>query len=244
MPIRTNKNWRNEALPRMENEGVDVFPGSALAVIGLWVFALRERFEYNEAYPLPWMWTEELRPDDAEDGQPGPSGHPRKVHIESAYNTEKAVRNYRPYLVVGRGGGDTTADKVSVNNYVGRNKYTGFKAYHCYATMPVVIECGAESSGESSTIGDIVWSFILSTREIFRKDFGFHEITEPVMSDTLPRKDDKEIWNTDVRFQVQYDMRWGTEPIAPVLRDINLLLRERKNPEELFLELALRGSAD
>jgi len=244
MPLRTNKNWRNEALPRLENEGVDVFPGSPLAVIGLWVFALRERFKYNEAYPLPWMWDRPLRPADEEDGSPGPEGSPRRVHIESAYNVEKSVRNYRPYIVVGRGGGNTTADKVSINNFVGLNPKNQFKAYHCYATMPIVLECGAEASGESSTIGELVWAFILSTREIFRKDFGFHEITEPVMSDTKPKEDDKEIWITNVMYQIQYDMRWGTEPIAPVLREIGLRIQAQKDYNNMFLELALRGEAE
>ena len=238
MSIRTNQNWRGNALPRLEGEGPDVFPGSSLAVVGLWVFALRERFKYNEAYPLPWKWEHELRPEETEEGN---TNHPRKIHIESAYNTEKPVRNYRPYIVVGKGGGNTTADKVSINNFVGRNQYTGKKAYHCYATMPVVLECGAESAGSSSTIGDVVFSFILSTREVFRQDFGLHEITEPILTDTVPKEDDKEVWVTNIQFQVQYDMRWGVEPIAPVLRDIRAAIRGRQNAAETFANIALLG---
>ena len=238
MPIRANKNWRGGSIPRLaEGESPDVFPGSPLAVIGLWVYALRERFKPQEAFPLPWVWTQELRPDDDEDGS---NDHPRKIHIESAYNTEKPVRNYRPYIVAGRGKGNTTADKVSVNNLVGRNHYTGLKVYHCFATMPVVLECASEASGESATIAELVWAFVLSTRELLREGFGFHDITEPVMGDTLPREDDKEVWVTNISFQVQYDMRWGTEPIAPVLREIGLRLQAQEDYHSIFIDLALR----
>jgi len=110
--------------------------------------------------------------------------------------------------------------------------------------MPMLLECGAESSGASSTIGDTVFDFVLATREIFRTDFGLHEITSPVMSDTIPKEDDKEIWITNVQFQVQYDKRWATEPIAPVLREIGLAIRGRQNVSQTFVDIALRDGDD
>lgn len=238
--IQTNIGARNTRLPRLaEGEGADVFPGSPLAVIGLWVMALRARFEYTAAAPLPWAWDDDLRPADNEDGEPLPDGSPRKLQIESAYNTENSARNYRPAIFVGRGGGPVRSDKVSVNNKVGEHIPTGLEAFHCYATMPVVFECESENSGESSTIAETAWGFVLTTRSIFRKDFGFHEITEPVLGDTVPSKKDKEIWVTTVQFQVQFDMRWGVTPIAPRLRDMALELRGNAGGDDFLVRLAV-----
>ncbi len=243
--IRVDQGPRNTTLPRLgEGEGVDVFPGSPLAVIGLWVFAVRARFEYTPSAPLPWAWDDVLRPDDDEDGNPLPDGSPRKLMIESAYNVDNPQRNYRPSIIVGRGGGPVTPNKVSVDNLVGQHIPTGLKAYHCYATMPVVLECNAETSGESSSIGETAWAYILTTRDIFRKDFGFHEITEPVLGDTVPSKKDKEVWVTTVQFQVQYDMRWGVTPIAPRLRDTAIQLTGNTGGDEFFVRLALRDETD
>lgn len=242
--IQVNRAPRNTRLPRLaEGEGADVFPGSPLAVIGLFVFAVRARFEYTPAAPLPWAWDDTMRPEDDEDGDPLPDGSPRKLLIESTYNVSNPQRNYRPAIYVGRGG-NVTANKVSVDNKVGVHKQTGLTAYHCFASMPVTLECEAETSGESSAIGETAWAYILTTRDIFRKDFGLHEITEPMLGETVATKKDKETWVTPVQFQVQYDMRWGVTPIAPKLRDIAVTLSGDAGGDDFFKQLALRDDID
>jgi len=220
--VITNTGVRGTTLPRLEGENPDVFPGSPLAVIGLWVFALRNRFNANVGEPLPWVWKDELQPSEAEDADPLPEGSPRGLLIESMYNVEKSNRNYRPAIYVGRAGNAIRSNKIMVDNRVGTRLPNQFKAYLCHASMPIVIECESESSGESSSIAETVWAFILTTRDIFRKDFGFHELTEPMLGDTQPTKTDKEVWITNVQFEVTFDVRWGVTPIAPVLRDIAL----------------------
>lgn len=243
--IKVNTGPHGTKLPRLaEGEGVDVFPGSPLAVIGLWVFALRARFEYDSSAPLPWAWDDDLRPKDDEDGEPLPDGEPRKLQIESSYNVDVPYRNYRPAIFVGRGGGPVTTNKMSVNNRVGKYIPTGFEVFHCYASMPISFECEAETSGESSSIAETAWAYVLATRGIFREDFGFHEITEPVLGDTVPSKEDKEIWVTPVQFQVQYDMRWGVTPIAPKLRDMAIRLMGNVSGEEFFVKLAMRDQTE
>lgn len=232
--IKVNKGYRNNAIPRLaEGEGSDVFPGSPLAVIGLFVFALRARFENSEGAPLPWVWDDELRPDPyTEDG-------PVKLYIESTYNVSNPDLNYRPAIYVGRGGGAVSIEKVSVDNRVGVHLPTGFTAYHCYATMPITFECEAETSGESSAIAETAWAYVLSSRDILRRNFGFHEVTEPVLGDTEPTKTDKETWVTRVQFQVQYDMRWGVTPIAARLRDLAVKLINEEGGESFYRNLAV-----
>jgi len=243
--IEVNKGYRGNALPRLaEGEGSDVFPGSPLAVIGLFVFAVRARFEYTEGAPLPWVWDDELRPFNDEDGDPLPEGSPRKLFIESTYNVANPDLNYRPAIYIGRGGGAVSIAKVSVDNRVGVHLPTGFTAYHCYATMPITFECEAETSGESSAIAETAWAYVLSSRDIFRRNFGFHEVTEPVLGDTEHSKKDKEIWVTRVQFQVQYDMRWGVTPIAPRLRNLAALVNSKASGEDFYRSLAVRSLAE
>ena len=242
--IEVNKGYRNNALPRLTEEGSDVFPGSPLAVIGLFVFAVRARFQDTEDSPLPWVWDETLVPFATEDGFPIPDGSPRKMQIESMYNVSNPERNYRPAIYIGRSGGVVSANKVSVDNRVGTYLPTGFNAYHCYANMPITFECEAETSGESSAIAETAWAYILSSRDILRRNFGFHEVTEPVLGDTEPSERDDEIWITRVQFQVQYDMRWGVTPIAPKLRDLAVRMSKDVGGEDFYRNLAMRSLTD
>ncbi len=236
--IITENNYRGQPMARLTNDSPDIFIGSPLAVIGLWVFALRQRFSADPAAPMPWVWDPDLQPAETEDGNPPPDGSPRKIYITSSYNVESAVRNYRPAIYVGRGGGAMRAEKISLDNKVGIRFQDMLQAYHCHGTMPITFECESESLGESSTIAETAWAFVLSSRDVFRRDFGLHDITEPVLSDTVVHKTDKECWVTTVQFQVTHDVRWSVTPIAPKLRDIALQVGLQSNPN-FFLDLVV-----
>jgi len=236
--ILTDKSFRYH-LPRIKGEGVDVAPGTPLALIGLWVAALRHRFNRNPAEPLPWVWDSNLRPADAEDGTP--EGEPRKLLIEAAFNVEKSARNYRPAIYVDRG--DVTADKVVLDNMAGRYIPTGITAYFCQANVPIVFYCESENAAESCLIADTAWFYILATRDIFKKDFGLYDIREPVMGKTVPIDEDKQVWQTPVSFGVTLEMRWATQPIAPLLRDISLKIGLTGDPNLYYHELVLRDSS-
>lgn len=240
MPVIVNTGIRNTALPRLADETPDVFPGSPLAVIGLMIAILQARFKPDPAYPLPWIWVENLRPEDDEDGEPLPDGSPRKIMIESAYNVEKSVRNYYPTIYIGRNGGAITPNQSSTGDFVGERKQDQYRAYHCFANMPLTFECEAENAGTSSTIAEIAWSFILTCRQIIRQDFGFQTVSHPILGDTIPTERNKDIWVTPVQFNVSFDARWGTVPHAPILRDLSVQLRGREGAESYLTTLALR----
>ena len=105
-------------LPRLTGEHKDILPGTPLAVIGVWLQALRYRFNDHPGEPLPWVWSPDLKPDDDEDGQPrDEGGEPRKLMIEAAFNVEKTARNYRPAIYVDRGA--ITPMKHHVDNFAG-----------------------------------------------------------------------------------------------------------------------------
>lgn len=229
-------------LPRLaEGASPDVCPGTPLAVVGLWVAALRNRFNLNPAEPLPWVWVPDLKPLDAENAQPLP-GSPRKLQIESAYYVEKSVRNYRPSIYVDRG--PAVAQKVVIDNRAGTRRDQFINAYFCLVNMPVMFHCESESAGESISIADTAWFFVLACRDLFRKDFGFHDITEPVLGDTRPINEDKTVWQTSVQFQTTFDARWLTRPIAPFIAEIRLHVQEKNNPEALYREIAVRENPE
>jgi hypothetical protein len=239
--IQTNVGPRGTRLPRLENEGKDIAPGNPIAVIALLVTTLRTYFSYESQERLPWLWDADLRPDDLEDGGVPieENGHARKILIEPAFNVHKSSRNYRPAIYVDRGGARPL--KMAVNNFVGQNFHSGRKAYHCFYEMGISIECHSDVAAESCTIGDTVSDFFLATRDVFRETIGLHELSEPLLGETRPSKTDNEYWVTPVQFSVQYDKRWGTKPIAPLAREIELRLREADNPDEIYMSLIERS---
>ena len=226
-------------LPRLKTEHPDVAPGTPLAVVGLFLKALQYRFTWTESEPLPWVWDANLTPLDTEEEAPV-AGEPRKLMIEAAYNTDKAQRNYRPAIYVGTG--DITPAKTIVDNFVGENLPAHFRAFHSMATMPIVFHCDGENYGESTLIADTAWMFILASRDIFREAFSFHEITNPVLGQTAVMQLDKEIWRTAITFSVQFDLRWTTRPIAPLIQDIRLAIADSEHPLDYYIQIALRDS--
>jgi len=239
--ILTDEGYRYR-LPRLKGEGVDVCPGTPLALVGLWVTALRYRFNRNPAEPLPWVWDPDLRPSDIEDGQPVPEGEPRKLLIEAAFNVEKSTRNYRPAIYVDRG--PVTADKVVLDNLAGHKAQTSFNAYFCQANIPITFYCESENAAESCLIADTAWFFVLATRDIFRKDFGLYDIREPAMSETRPLDEDKQVWQTTVSFTVTLETRWSTVPVAPLLRDLVVKIGLTGDPNLYYHQVVLRDSGD
>jgi hypothetical protein len=225
-------------LPRLEGESANVAPGTPLALIGLWVAALRSRFASSPAEPLPWVWVENLQPDENEDGFPPPEGEPRKVFIGAAFDVEKSVRNYRPAIYVDRG--DIKVEKPVINNFVGQYTPQTLKAYFTQAHVPITFYCESENAGESSLLADTAWFYVLATRDLFRKDFGLYDITNAEMGRTTPHTEDKEVWVTPVSFLVTLELRWSTKPIAPLLREIAMKIEERSNPDEFYHEIVLR----
>lgn len=226
-------------ITRLANEHQDVAPATPIAIVGLWLRALQLRFNANEREPLPWVWDASLKPSSAEDEEPLPDGEPRKLMIEAALNVEKSIRNYRPAIYVGHG--EVTPAKISVDNFVGTHLPSALKAYHTLATMPMFFECESENWGESELIADTAWMFVLATRDIFRKDFALHEITNPVLGRTQPDQHaDKEIWRTTVSFTIQFDLRWYTRPIAPLLRDMYAEIQDETDANTYYHKIVLR----
>lgn len=221
-----NKNLR---LPRMDGQQADVAVGSPLALVALFTEIVRERFRPSNG--LAWVWNENSTPEQTEDNT---EDAPRKIVIEPSFNEQLEVRNFRPAIYIDKG--ETAAGKVALGNFAAAKLQKGLRAFYALGTSPMDIEVVSDRKGESAIIGDIVWFYILAGRDQIRSYFGLHELTPPVLGRTVPFEGDKGQWSTHITFEVQYDLRWMTLPVSPLLNDIVVKFRDSKEPNpDVFL---------
>lgn len=205
--------------PRLPDQQQDVLPGSPTALVALMAEIVRERFRPFNG--LPWAWTEVETPLPTETGQ---EDGPRKVLIEPAFSVHAEQRNYRPAIYVDKG--ETTLEKPAVGNLAGRQLRSGLAAFYATATVYIDIECVSDQKGESATLADTVWFYLLAGREQICSTFGLRDLAPPALGRTLPSEEEKVAWSTHVTFAVQLPLRWNTRPIAPLLQSVDLRLRD------------------
>lgn len=258
----TNTNWQNNNLPREADEHETIAMGSPLAVIGLFILALQHRFspssvgssglrgdspdlrddtsweDEEEVAPLPWIWTGDLRP--ANECVPGNAGAPRPIYIGPSFEKNRGARNYRPAIFVDRG--VVTVQKLAINNEAGRHLESGLQAFGSIAKIPIEIDCVSESYADCSILGDTVWFYLLSCRNILSTSFGFHQIVEPVLGKTLPSEEDKQVFHTQVFCDVELVLRWSTRPIKPLLNDVRMRVGKMGSPDVALVDIVLRES--
>ena len=222
-------NNQNQELPRIAGQQADIAVGSPLAIVALFSEIVRERFRSGNG--LAWVWDENATPQATETNT---EDQPRRIVIEPGFNENLEVRNFRPAIYIDKG--ETAAGKVALGNFVGQQMHTGLRAFYALGTAPMDIEVVSESKGESAIIADLVWFYILAGREQIRATFDLHELTPPILGKTVPFEGDKGQWSTHISFEVQFNLRWTTLPIGPLLKDINMRYRDSKEPNpDVFL---------
>jgi hypothetical protein len=254
--------YNGDALPLEIGEHKNITVGSPLAVIGLFVLALQHRFstasvgssglqsdnpdlrvpvewtDRESIEPLPWIWSGDLKP--ADECTPAGTRPPRPIYIGPAFDKNRGIRNYQPSIYVDRG--NVTIQKVSNNNFVGQHSPSGLEAFGAIARIPIQIDCVGENYGDSNIIADTVWFYVLASRNILSRAFGFHQIIEPVLGATTPDEIDKQIFHTAVYCDVELFLRWSTRPIAPLLNDILLRLAKAGSVDDVLVDIVLRES--
>lgn len=226
-----NLDNKKQAVPRVAGQQPDIAVGSPLAIVGLFTEIVRERFRPGNG--LAWAWSENSTPTKTEENT---EDEPRKIVIEPSFNENTEVRNFRPAIYIDKG--ETAAGKVSIGNFVGQKLQTGLRAFYALGTVPMDIEVVSENKGESGILADITWFYILAGREQIRSTFGLHELTPPILGRTVPFEGDKGQWSTHITFEVQFDLRWTTLPIGPLLKDIVIKYHDSgdPNPDSYFLK--------
>jgi len=220
-----------ERHPRIAGQQADIAVGSPLAIVALFAEIVRERFRPGNG--LAWVWNENSTPESAEANT---EAAPRRIVIEPSFNENLEVRNFRPAIYIDKG--ETAAGKVAIGNFVGQQLHTGLRGFYALGTVPMDIEVVSDVKGESSIIADIVWFYILGGRDQIRATFGIHELTPPILGRTVPFEGDKGQWSTHITFEIQFDLRWTTLPVGPLLEDIVIRYRDSRetNPDVFLLK--------
>jgi hypothetical protein len=198
--------------PRVEDQHEDVFPGSPMAVVAVFTNCLQARFSGDNAYELPYRWSEDPQPEE--------SGAV-KLYIESQYTEEPDARNRTPALLVEKGA--TQLQKMTIGHRGFIDMPTMREVFAAWAYVPISVLCLANNRGVSATLADTVFAFLVGSTNHIREAFSIHEISPPTISDTQPYRqssDNVEVWTTTVSVTTMIKYMWQTRPIAPVLREI------------------------
>lgn len=196
--------------PVADQQG-SIRPGSKLAVLGVFVEIIRQRFSAHvvgEAFQ--WCWDPDIKRT--------------KLAVESAFNEDKTHRNFRPAVYVDCD--DQTMGRVVLGDRVGLNLKTGLEGFWNLQSVPILIECVAGKRAESAVLGDIVGVFLQASSDLVQAKFGFHDITPVTISRTQPAARDKDQWTTAVTCVVQYPQRWTNAPTGPLLNSVELAVRQ------------------
>jgi hypothetical protein len=203
-------------LAKIEGQSDDIFYGSSLALQGVFVEVIRSRFRGENLTPdLPYYWAADPTPGSDETNE---GGHPRKLYIESEYLEFPDAKNYRPAILIDAGESGGNRDVVA--NRAGAHRPTGIEGGYFRDTHAMEVLLIDETRGGCSILSDIVRMHLLACRMLIREAFRIHEMTEPRKSKVVPYRRDKDLWECQLSFQVEVELRWTTRPIAPVLREI------------------------
>ncbi len=203
-----------------------IVDGSPLAVVGIFVAFLRERFAPgNGLDDYPWY-------EDALQS---------KIFIESAFEDNETKRGAKPALYVDK---DQTVYGKSILGDRAAHRFRDSKdAQWCLSTVPILIDCVSSRKGESAVLGDIThWSLHVAS-DVLQKTFALHDMTPPTLGRTTPYEDDQEAWTTQISFHVQYNVRWTVVPVAPLFSELSLKIQNSgMSANEYLLELVTRSN--
>ena len=209
---------------------VSIRPGSAMAIVGLFVEVIRRRFTQESG--LPWVWHDDIR-----------SGGDQGIAIESAFNEDQAHKNYRAAIYVDRD--ELIIGRTILGDLAGQHLPSGLRAFWALESVPLLIECVAAKKAESAVLADLVGIYLHASSKLIQGKFGLHDMTPLTMGRTQPFPRDKTQWVTPISFTVQFNLRWTNAPTAPLLRQIELSLAASTlgNATAYFEEVAVNGRA-
>ena len=179
---------------------------SPLSILGKFSDFLRVRFSHSN---LPWVYS----PNDAD----------TQIFVYPEYTRATSASNLSPALIVSRGSTVHTkavvGDQAEASPVIAREAETGY----VFGETDIRIACVGQSYGESAILADVVQSAITMSRAVITKAFTLRDIMAVVQGPTTPYPRDEEKYVTYVDFRVSFEQKWFTIPIAPVLKEADLL---------------------
>lgn len=216
--------------PQVDGQIHTIRPGSKLAVLGVFVAVVRQRFAAETVdASFPWRWL--------------PSIKDTKLGIESAFNEDQEHRNKRPGVFIDTD--EQVMGRTVLGDRAGKNLKTGLEGFFGLQTVPILIECIASKRAESAIIGDLVGNFLHASSDLIQAKFGFHDMTPVTVGRTQPVGRDKNEWVTPVTFTTQYPARWTNKPTGPLLQRIEaeIVASGADSATEFFELIALSTSS-
>lgn len=216
-------------IPRPTDGSPSLFRVSTpMAALGVFVQILRERFSQASSIDpiLPWVWNDDV--------------NTTKIFVESGWNDNLEARNVRPGVWVTRN--QNVYGKVSLGDQDQMPVYQGVRLeqFYCKGDIDINVDCTSTQEGESAIIASVVQDFLHMSSNYIQALFGFHDISPVVMQGTTRFEKDDGLWTTLVQFRATYEARWATLPVANVLNEIAVKIRDMENPETFFLDIVLR----
>jgi len=213
----------SQVRPKTPQDRSVIAAGSPLAIQGIFLEVIRERFTPNAG--LNWVWN----PDITQTG----------VVIEASYNEETESRNETPAVYVTRQ--NTVPARVVVGDRAGVHLPDHLEGFAAYTTCQMQVEVVSNDEGESAVLGDIVQFMLLASQDVIQREFGLHDFTHPTLGPTQPSPRDVNKWSTMIDFQVSFWIRWSQVPIAPLLQQIATRVKGSTNPDSYFQEVVLNS---
>jgi hypothetical protein len=203
-----------------------IVDGSPLAIIGIFVSILRERFsEANSPRKDTWIWNDD----------PNLS----TITIESALEDNSTLRDKHPAIFVDKD--QSTYGRVVIGDRAHHQLRNSQDVQWTLSTVPLIIECVATRKGESAVLGDIVQWTLHAASDVIQKTFAFHDMTPITLGRTSPYEMDSECWNTPISFTVQYNVVWTYVPIKPLLQQIAYRIQAAETTAaDYFTEIVIR----
>jgi len=195
-----------------------IVDGSPLAIIGIFVAFLRERFAPGNG-PDDYQWYEDP--------------YQSTILIESGFEPNVTKRDKIPGIYVDKD--ESVYGKSIIGDRAGHTIHDAKDFQWCLSTVPVTVDCVSGRKGESAIIGDIVQWSLHASSDAIQAAFSLHDMTPPTLGKTVPYEDAKETWTTPVSFNVQYNVRWTSVPVAPLLQQIALRIRDANADPETYL---------
>lgn len=202
---------------------------SPLAVIGAFIYLVRERF--NPKWGLQWQWLESMADTD--------------IVIEAQFNENTETRDSRPGVYIDKD--QTTYGKVSTGN-LDMNQPNILERqlthYLSFGQTDVIIDCVSPSRGESMQLADTIQAYLESSKYIIMGVFGFRDISPIVASRTQAFAKQVDLHQTTISFRVEYETRWKTAPAVPILQGLQLQMdaSPSSGPNTLLANLYLKSN--
>lgn len=217
-------------IPRpADNANEKVILSTPLALVGMLVALIRERFKSeNYSNPdVPWHWQEEHA--DTE------------IFVESGWNKNIEARNAHPGVWIDRDQNIYRTSSVGRQDQVSEVMKQDQRRYHSFGETDIVIDCVGRNRGESMLLGSIVQDFVQASAAIIEVCAGLRRISDVILNRTAPFDKDDKMWNSQINFRAYFEVRWGTIPVENLVNAIYARVEDRENPNDFFIELALRG---